>query len=158
MTKFRAAGVWLTTCSMLLQGCYQSLPLTQTPPMSAPRVELILNDQGRAALSDRLGTAVDKIEGQLVGQDQSGYSMLVYHVSQLNGNSAAWTGEKVSIAKEYAIGFQVRQLDRRKSAIAVGIVVGVVVAVLVGASLAGKGNSSSGDVGIPGQSIRVVQP
>lgn len=156
MTKFRGAGVWLATCSLLLQGCYESLPLTQTPPMSAPRVELVLNDQGRAALSDRLGTAVDKIEGQLVSQEQSGYSMLVYRVSQLNGNSAAWTGEKVTIAKEYTVGFQVRQLDKRKTWIAVGVVVGVVVAVVVGASLAGKATTGPGDVTIPGQSIRVV--
>jgi hypothetical protein len=154
MMRFRWAGVWLATCSLLLQACYESLPLTQTPPMSAPRVELVLNDQGRAALSDRLGTAVDKIEGQLVGQDQTGYSMLVYRVKQLTGNSAAWNGEKVTIAKEYTVGFQIRQLDKRRTTIAVAVVVGVVVAVLVGVSLAGNGQSGPSSVNIPSQSIR----
>jgi hypothetical protein len=156
MTKFRRAGIWLATCSVLLQGCYESLPLTQTPPMSAPRVELVLNDQGRAALSDRLGTAVDKIEGQLVSQEQAGYSMLVYRVLQLNGNSAAWSGEKVTIAKEYTVGFQVRQLDTRKTWVAVGVVVGVVVAVILGVKLAGNATAAPGEVAPPGQSIRIA--
>jgi len=124
--------------------------------MSAPRVELVLNDQGRAALTDRLGAAVDKIEGQLVSQDQAGVSMLVYRVRQLNGNSAAWTGEKVTIAKEYTVGFQIRQLDKHKTWVAVGVVAGVVVAVILGVSLAGKATTAPGDVTTPGQSLRTA--
>jgi len=139
----------LAAWSLLLQGCYSSLPLQEGPAPTAQRVVLSLNDQGRAALSQQLGTAVDRIEGEILSENEGGYAVSVFHVSQLNGNSATWNGEHVTVAKSQISGFQLRRLNRTRTALlAAGVTVGVV-ALFFGRSLLGFGGGTddSGSTG-----------
>src|SRR3990172_10027748 len=99
MRRCRKPGALLAACGLWLQGCYLSLPLQQGAAPTGVRMELVLNDRGRAALSDRLGTAAEKVEGNVLGQDDSSYTMAVFHVRQVNGNSSSWTGERVAGAE-----------------------------------------------------------
>ena len=114
----------LAAWSVLLQGCYESLPLQQGAAPAARRVELVLNDEGRVGLRSKLGPAVDRIEGEIVSQDTGSYTISVFHLRQMNGNSATWTGEQVAVAKEYTIGYQLRQLNKaRTTFLAAGVTV-----------------------------------
>jgi hypothetical protein len=123
----RTAGALLAAWSLLLQGCYESLPLQQETPPTAQRVELVLNDRGRAAVADKLGVAVDKVEGTVVGEDADSYTMSVFRVSTLTGSGSTWTGQQVAIAKDGTTGFQVRRLNKTRTALlAGGVVVGLV--------------------------------
>jgi hypothetical protein len=91
------------------------------------RVELVLNDAGRAAMADKLGAAVDKVEGTVVGEDAGSYTMSVFHVSTLTGPGSTFTGQQVVIAKDGTTGFQVRRLNKTRTALlAGGVVVGLV--------------------------------
>jgi len=103
------------------------------------RVELVLNDQGRAALSERLGPMVEKVEGQLLSQQADAYTISVVRVNQINGNSALWNGEQVTVLKAHTIGFQVRRLNKvRTVSLAVAVTAAAVV-LFFGKALTGGG-------------------
>ena len=139
-----AAGALLAAWSLLLQGCYESLPLQRGTPSAAQRVELVLNDRGRAAVADKLGAAVDKIEGTVVGEDANSYTMSVFHVSTLSGPGSTWTGQQVAIAKDGTTGFQVRRLNKSRTALlAGGVVVGLVGIFAKSLNLGGPGAEPS---------------
>jgi hypothetical protein len=139
----------LAAWSLLLQeGCYKSLPLQQGPAPVAQKVWVFLNDRGRAALSDRLGSAVDRVEGTVAAADDSAYVLSVSRVFQLNGYSNGWTGESVKVAREYTTGFQVRQLDRFRTTMVAGGAAVAVIGFFVTRSLVGGGTPPS-DAGSP---------
>jgi len=113
MKRARAATMFVVAAwAVSLQGCFESLPLSQGVAPSAGRVELVLNDQGRAALSERLGPQVEKLEGTMLSQAPDSYTMSVARISQLNGNTAMWNGEQVTVRKDHTVGYQVRQLNK----------------------------------------------
>lgn len=136
----RAAVLFVVAAwSVALQGCYESLPVQQGVAPTVGRIELVLNDQGRAALAERLGPIVEKVEGQLVSQDANGYTISVVSVSQLKGGIAHWNGEQVTVRSDQMIGFQVRQLNKVKTiGLAAVVTVGAVI-VFFGKSLLGGG-------------------
>lgn len=95
----------------------------------------MLNDRGRAALAERLGPAVEKIEGEVVSQDDGTYTMSVYRIRQMNGNSALWTGEQVRVQREFTIGHQVRKLNRTRTAVLAGSILVATVVLFFGKAL-----------------------
>lgn len=99
-----------------------------------------MNDQGRAALSQKLGPAVQKIEGELVEAKDSVYMVSVFRVTGFDGNSAAWTGEQVALGKNHVDGYQVRRLNKTRSALVAVGVLAAVVSFFVGRSLLGGGS------------------
>lgn len=122
-----SAGALLAAWSLLLQGCYESTPLEQGTPPATQRVELVLNDKGRVAVQDKLGPRVDKVEGMVVSESESSYTMSVYHVSQLSGVGSTFSGQQVAIDKDGTTGFQLRRINKTRTVLlAGGVVVGVV--------------------------------
>jgi len=103
------------------------------------RVELVLNDQGRAALSERLGTMVEKVEGHVLSQRADAYTISVVRVHQLNGSSALWNGEQVTVLKEHTVGYQVRRLHVAKTVGLAAAVTALTVYVFFGKQLIGGG-------------------
>ena len=147
----------LAAGSLLLQGCYDTLPLQQDVPPMATRVRVALNDQGRAALSEQLGTAVDRIEGDFAAMRNDAYVINTYRVMQLNGNSTTWNGEQVSVSKQYTTGFQLRRLNGAKTSLAAVGVVGGITAFFLGKSLITGGGSDPAPVTPePNPSLRVL--
>jgi hypothetical protein len=119
----------LCAAALALQvGCYTYLPLQTSVPATGKRIAVLLNDRGRFALGDKLGAAVDKIDGLLVGVDSAGIALEVYRTKDLRGNEAAWTGERVYVPKESITGFQERQFSKRRTFLLVGSMVGAVLA------------------------------
>ena len=124
----------LCAVTLLLQGgCYSYLPLQTSVPAT-----------------DRLGSAVDKVDGLLVKADSLTVSLDVYRVSDLKGGSTSWTGERVDVPRVAITGYQSRQFSQRRTYALVGVTVGVVVAVVLTTNfnlLGGPSNSSGGTVG-----------
>jgi hypothetical protein len=140
----------LATWSLLLQGCYESSPIQQGVAPASQRLELTLNDKGRAAVGDRLGPGVARVEGMVVKQDSGSYTMSVFHVTQIDGSSSTWTGQEVAIATDGTIGFQIRKLNKTRTTLLTGgIVVGIVAIFAKTLNLGGSADNAPGQ-GPPG--------
>jgi hypothetical protein len=74
---------------------------------------------------------MDKVDGLLVGVDSTSVSLEVYRTTDLRGNSASWTGERVQVPRDAITGYQERQFSRRRTWMLVGVSVGVVAAAML---------------------------
>ena len=133
----------LSTLALLLQGCYETLPLQQGPPPATAGVQLVLNDKGRLAVSDKLGSAVDKVEGTLTAQNSDSYTIAVTQVYQLGGNSSKWNGEPVTIAKDGTDGYRVHRFNQTRTVVLAAALAAAVVVFLVSAGLKGSGSGDT---------------
>jgi hypothetical protein len=150
--RLRFAGAFLSTLALLLQGCYETLPLQQGPPPSTVSVQLVLNDKGRLAVSDKLGSAVEKVEGTITAQNSDTYTLAVSEVFQMGGISSKWNGEPVTIAKDGTVGYQIHRFNQTRTVILAVVLVAAAVAFLVTAGLNGGGTAPpSGNTGNTGQ-------
>jgi hypothetical protein len=110
-------------------GCYQYAPLdTSTGVQAGEHVAVEITDRGRAELSDRLGTGVLRLEGTLTRTDSVDLEMNVWRVAHFRGPVTRWSGENVTVKREFASSVQARTLNRGKTfAVAGAAVVGLVV-------------------------------
>ncbi len=134
----------------LQAGCYSYLPLQTSVPATGQRIAVTLNDRGRYLLADRLGSAIDKVDGLLVRADSAKVSLDVYRTTDAKGNSASWTGERVDVPRDAIAGYQSRHFSQRRTYALVGVTVGVLVAVVLTTNLnllGGSTNSGNGSVG-----------
>lgn len=141
----------LSTLALLLQGCYETLPLQQGPPPATAGVQLVLNDKGRLAVSDKLGSAVDRVEGTLTAQNSDSYTIAVTQVYQLGGNASKWNGEPVTITKDGTDGYRVHRFNQTRTVVLAAALAAAVVVFLVSAGLKGSGSDTSLGSGQTGQ-------
>lgn len=140
----------LTAVALSLQvGCYSYLPLQTSVPATGKRIAVLLNDRGRASVTDRLGSAIDKVDGLLVSGDEASITLEVYRTLDLRGNAATWTGERVQVSREGISGYQERQFSRKRTVLLTVAVVGVITAsmLMVNLDLFGSSPGSSRDSG-----------
>jgi len=128
---------------MLLQGCYETLPLQQGPPPTVEVVQLLLNDRGRVSVADKLGSGVAKVEGTITAQDATTYTVAVTHVVQQNGSTSTWNGELVTIAKDAADGYQIHRYNKTKTLVLAGAITVAVVVFFLTTKLLGGGSDNS---------------
>jgi hypothetical protein len=139
--------------ALLLQGCYETLPMQQEGP--APTmigVQLVLNDKGRDEVSNVLGSAVDKVEGTITSQTSTSYTIAVSQVYTLGGPSSKWSGEAVTIAKEGTSGFRVHQFNKTRTIVLAAVITAAIVVIFVSAGLVatGTGGAPTSPSGNPG--------
>jgi hypothetical protein len=117
-------------------------------------VQLVLNDKGRVAVADKLGNAVDKVEGTITAQNSDSYTIAVSQVYQLGGASSKWSGESVTIGKEGTTGYQIRRFNQQRTVILAVAIVSAVTVFLVttGLKASGSGSPPGDGPGQPGQS------
>lgn len=140
----------LCAVSLSLQmGCYTFKPMQTSVPAMGTRIAVMLNDRGRFALGDRLGAAVDKVDGLLVEVDSAKVTLEVYRTTDLRGTTASWTGERVQVPKDAIAGYQERQFSKRRTWILVGTTVGVVVATMLMVNLNLFGGLTHADTSPP---------
>ena len=126
------AGIWATALALQV-GCYSYLPVQSAPPQSKgadDRVAVVLNDRGRALLTERVGPLVDQIEGRIEKRENGSVTMAVFRVKDVRGNYSTWTGEQVQIPDEAVLGYRPRKVSKIKTALFVGGVVLAIVATL----------------------------
>lgn len=109
-------------------GCYSYLPVQSSPPPVQARGAVVLNDQGRAALAERLGPLLEQVEGTFISLDSTAVVLEVTGTQDLRGGSSLWSGERVEIPATAVLGYRERKLSRGRS-IALGIGVTTLLAV-----------------------------
>lgn len=110
-------------------------------------VQLVLNDNGRAAVAGKLGSGVDKVEGLLTAQNADSYTLAVANVYQLDGQSSKWNGEAVTIAKDGTIGYQIHRFNETKTIVLAVVITVATVAFLASVKLIGAGSDQSSTQG-----------
>ncbi len=118
----RALGGLCALALALQIGCFSYLPVQSAPPVPAQQVGVVLNDRGRVLLGDRVGASVDRIDGMVVSRQDGSLVLDVYRVTDLRGNTATWTGERVSIPNEAILGYQARKFSKFKTFLLVGTI------------------------------------
>ena len=146
----RFAGASLSTLALLLQGCYETLPLQQGPPPATVSVQFVLNDRGRVAVADKLGSAVDRVEGMLTAQNSDTYTLAVSQVYQVDGSSSKWNGEPVTIVKDGTVGFRIHRYNQTRTVVLAVAIVAATVLFLTTTKLIGGGSDQTGTSGNSG--------
>lgn len=116
-------------------GCYTYLPVQSAPPAAQQRVGVVLTDLGRAQLSERLGSAIERVEGVLVSHDSAGVVLDVYGVRDLRGGSSLWSGERVQIPAVAILGYRPRVLSKSRSVLLAGGLTAALASITLGLSL-----------------------
>ncbi|HSJ25514.1 MAG TPA: hypothetical protein VK929_12630 [Longimicrobiales bacterium] len=145
---FRRSVAGLMAVVLTLSSCYHAAPLTSAP-QPGMRVALTLTQEGSAGMQNTLGQAPVRVEGEVAGVAPDRWDLHVFTVGHYNGQEVAWNRERVTIPTSYMAMTEQRQLDQRKTWIAVGI--GVVAALIVGRTfisgfLGSESNKDDGEV------------
>ncbi|MDB4875455.1 MAG: hypothetical protein JWM41_1901 [Gemmatimonadetes bacterium] len=122
-------------------GCYvyAQVPSATLQPEPGASFGFTLNDQGRAALADRLGPSVARVDGRFVGLVGDEYAVDVSDIETLGSGRAHWSGERVRIPRQYVTGISERTLSRGRTAlVAVGAAAAIAV-FIVSRNLLGTG-------------------
>lgn len=111
----------LTVVALLtLQGCYVYTPLHTSVPPTGETVVLNISDRGRVALAERLGPGVISIRGRVATVAEQELSVSVASVGYISGDNSLWTGESMSLNREFVSHVQVRKLSKSRTWVAVG--------------------------------------
>lgn len=106
----------LCAVALLFQvGCHSFLPLQDSAPANGEIVSMTLNDRGRAAMSERMGEGVDRVEGFLMGATETVVNLEVTRTVSIRGSSVTWTREALEIPRDGIRGFQQRKFSGRKT-------------------------------------------
>jgi hypothetical protein len=122
----RLTGVLSLTVMLATQsGCYTYAPAAReiTP---GQQVAYTLNDRGRVAVADQIGSGVLRVEGTLLQSSGSAYALAVSRVRTLDGRVSRWGGERVTVGHEHVASSFERRFSKPRTVLAVGAaVVGV---------------------------------
>lgn len=116
-------------CVVLLAvqvGCYSYLPIQETAPAAGQEVGVVLNDQGRQSVRDKLGELVERVDGTLLSASEAAITLSVTRTHSLRGTESIWAGEQVDIQRSGILGFRERQRSTSKTTfLTIGLIVGV---------------------------------
>jgi hypothetical protein len=130
IARRRFSGYAVAVASILNLGCYTAGPI-MADPQPAERVVFTLNDRGRAALSQQLGSGPVSVEGLVESADTDAYVVRVSRVSYITAGATTWTGERVRIGRDAVGMMQQRKLSRGRTFMAIaaaGLAFGLFVA------------------------------
>lgn len=120
-------------------GCYATVAQSNATSLVQARAEFLVTDEGRIALRDQLGAGTVKVEGRVVQQDDSAWTVNVYRLTVISGESFAWMGESVQIPMRTVFSVSRRDLDRRATVLAAAGITGAVAAYVWSRGLFGGG-------------------
>jgi len=142
----RRVGFGVVALATALTGCHTYLPPQDQVPVAGREIAVELNDRGRLLVVPQLGEAVLRVHGTLVASADSTVTMSVSRTVQLQGSSALWTGESVTIPVAGIRGFRLREFSQKRSvAMAVGVA-GALAVVAPRLKIVGGGNGRPDEV------------
>lgn len=139
-----AVAMAAVLCATFAAGCYTLVPSASSLLAPGKQVALELNDVGRLNLAGQIGGDVMRVQGALVQQSSAGYTLKVTQLTYLNGRTAEWSGEAVTVRDDYARGVYEYKISSSRTAGAV-----LAGAAVVGGLIAAKGITGSGDTSNP---------
>jgi hypothetical protein len=131
-------------------GCYSYVPSQASYLTPGRDVALQINDLGRLNLTPQIGAEVAQIAGILQQQTGTDYTMKVSELTYLNGKTAQWSGEPVTIRQDFVKAVLEKKMSPGKTAAAVLASAGVVGgAVIAHTLITGGTGSGDGDKPVP---------
>ena len=130
------------------QGCYVYTPVPGTPA-PATYIAVDLTDRGRIGLGELIGPAATRVEGVLQSETDSIYALNVAAVGYMNGQSNRWSGEPLSVRKDFITNVRQRKFSRGRTALASGGALGGILFFALTRGLFGFGGGDSGGGGGP---------
>jgi hypothetical protein len=100
----------------LFAACYTYHPLPANPEPQT-RVTVQLNDMGRVGTSKTIGAGTRSLDGSIVATDDTSYRLAVSSVKPLTGPRLRWTGEQVTVRRDYVATVQERRLSKGRTAL-----------------------------------------
>jgi len=80
-------------------------------------VTVQLNDMGRVGTSKTIGAGTRSFDGSIVATDDTSYRLAVSSVKPLSGPRLRWTGEQVTVRRDYVATVQERRLSKGRTAL-----------------------------------------
>jgi hypothetical protein len=136
------AAVLGSACTL---GCYTYVPSQASYLQPGKDVAIEINDLGRVNLSPQIGAEVAQLAGILEQQTGTDYSIRISELTYLNGRTAVWSGEPLTIRQDYVKSVLEKKLSRRKTAVAFLAGAGIVGGAIAANTLIVGGNGSGGD-------------
>lgn len=127
----------------LLSGCHRWVPAEQLPLPAGTRVRAQLSSEGQETARRFFGPGAGDVEGPIVEWGDEDVSFLVSTLLLRDGFPATTINDTLRIPRAQVIDFEVRELDKSRTALFVSGVVGLA----VGAVLAARAISSGDDPG-----------
>jgi hypothetical protein len=144
-----AATLGVTLLAGNLTACYTYVPVAAEGTAPGRQVAIRVTDRGRVELEKQVGSGAQRLEGRLVSATDSTVSLSLTAVRYLDQPAAVrWTGEMVSIDRDFVVDIRERRLSRSKSWLAAGVVA-VALGALTTLAIEGFGGSG-GDSRPPG--------
>ncbi|MGH2348684.1 MAG: hypothetical protein ACRDFT_04360 [bacterium] len=142
---WQAAALVLAAASQT--GCYTYSAPEPVGPVPGRTFAFSLTDHGRAALADGVGAGTDHIEGVLVRNNDTSFTVSVARVVNIRGAVARWNGEVVSFPRQYVGSVRERQLSKTRTALAIGGTTAAVVALIATRGFGVVGNDPDREPG-----------
>jgi hypothetical protein len=108
-------------------------------------VALVINDVGRVNLTGQIGSEVAQLAGILERQSDSDFSLRVSEVTFLSGRSQIWSGEPVTVRREYVKDVLEKKLSPKRTLAAVVAGAGVVGGAVAAHTLISGGSGNGGE-------------
>lgn len=85
----------------LLGACYTYRLVPSTSIQPATQVSVVLSDYGRLEAARQIGPAAARVEGAVVSASDTAYLLAVSGVKPISGSWVKWSGEAVSMRRDY---------------------------------------------------------
>ena len=126
--------------------CYSYVPV-QSTPTAGSQVALEVTDEGRVALSEKIGPGVVRLEGTLAGVEGSDLLVDASAVKQVRGYISDLGGVRVRLPQQYVTKMDQRQFSRRRTLIVIGSVVATIAAFFIAKGVSGRSTPPEDDGG-----------
>lgn len=120
----------------LLAACYTYTP-SLVMPQPAAHISVVLSDFGRLEASPQIGPHADRVEGNVIAASDTGYLLAVSGVKPITGNWVKWTGETISVRRDYVALMYERRLSKSRTVLFAAGVAAALTAAVVGFDILG---------------------
>lgn len=130
--------------------CHSYHPVLTTPAPGS-RVVVDLSDEGRFRVRGLIGPEVARVEGALVAATDSAYGIRVSETFAITGARSRWSGEEVTLPRQYVRSVAERRPARGRTVIAVLGGLTAATAFIITRNLFGLGGGGDGPPGGGGE-------
>jgi len=131
-----AAGLLLPG---LLGACYTYRLVPSTDIQPATRVSVVLSDYGRMEASRQIGPQTMRVEGAVLSTNDSAYLLSVSGVKPITGSWVRWSGEPVTMRRDYVAFTYERRPSRGRTILLVAGATFAALTVMVNFNILGFG-------------------
>ncbi len=129
-------------CLIMTTACYTYEVKAPTDIVAGQRIEVVVNNIGRVAVTADLGEDVAKIDGDFVSLTDSVLKIRVTEMSFLNESTSEYPGSVISIPRLGVVSVSTKQFSRSKTTIVAVGLTALVVALIATIGIGGIGGSS----------------